>query len=227
MIELVVGAEVLLADPARVRSRRTSGRCPRSPARTTSPGATCCRSRRRTPTGCRVSWRPWIAASAWSGVFMMCDQSTSVVIPALMHSSAPQRFAAIDVVRPVVRRELVEDRAEVRDQRVVRRAGPDRRLPGVAVGVDEARDDDVARPRRSTSASAAREVPADRRDLVALDQDVGARQLADARGPGTGRSHRGSGLRSATAMLPSRCCVPPWSLPCARGSPVSALLPPG
>ena len=35
-----------------------------------------------------------MAASAWSGVFMMCDQSTSVVMPALMHSSAPQRLAA-------------------------------------------------------------------------------------------------------------------------------------
>ncbi len=41
-----------------------------------------------------VSWRPLTAASAWSGVFMMCDQSTSVVMPALMHSSAPHRFAA-------------------------------------------------------------------------------------------------------------------------------------
>ena len=75
---------------------------------------------------------------------MMCDQSTSVVMPALMHSSAPQRLRGVDVVGPVVRRELVEDRPEVGDQREVRRARPDRRLPGVAVGVDEARDDDVA-----------------------------------------------------------------------------------
>jgi hypothetical protein len=42
----------------------------------------------------RDSWSPRIAASAWSGVFMMCDQSTSVVMPALMLSSEPQRFAA-------------------------------------------------------------------------------------------------------------------------------------
>ena len=41
-----------------------------------------------------VSSSPSIAASAWSGVFMMCDQSTSVVMPALMHSRAPHRFAA-------------------------------------------------------------------------------------------------------------------------------------
>jgi hypothetical protein len=41
-----------------------------------------------------LSWSPLIAASACAGVFMMCDQSTSVVMPALMHSSAPQRLAA-------------------------------------------------------------------------------------------------------------------------------------
>ena len=41
-----------------------------------------------------ASWRPLTAASACSGVFMMCDQSTSVVMPALMHSSAPHWFAA-------------------------------------------------------------------------------------------------------------------------------------
>ena len=56
---------------------------------------------------------------------------------------APQ-VGGVDVVRPIVRRELVEDGPEVGDQREVGRAGPDRRLPGVAVGVDEARDDDVA-----------------------------------------------------------------------------------
>jgi hypothetical protein len=41
-----------------------------------------------------ASRRPWTAASAWSGVFMMCDQSTSVVMPAFAHSIAPHRFAA-------------------------------------------------------------------------------------------------------------------------------------
>ena len=41
-----------------------------------------------------VSLRPWTAASAWAGVFMMCDQSTSVVMPAFRHSSAPHWFAA-------------------------------------------------------------------------------------------------------------------------------------
>jgi hypothetical protein len=35
-----------------------------------------------------------MAASGWSGVLLMCDQSTSVVMPALMHSSAPARFEA-------------------------------------------------------------------------------------------------------------------------------------
>ena len=35
------------------------------------------------------SLNPRIASSEWSGVFWMCDQSSSVVTPALMHSSAP------------------------------------------------------------------------------------------------------------------------------------------
>jgi hypothetical protein len=40
------------------------------------------------------SARPWIAASGCSGVLLMCDQSTSVVMPALRHSSAPARLPA-------------------------------------------------------------------------------------------------------------------------------------
>ena len=60
---------------------------------------------------------------------------------------APQ-VAGVHVVGPVVRGELVEDPGEVGAERVVRGARPDRRLPRVAVGVDEARDDDVAGRRR-------------------------------------------------------------------------------
>jgi hypothetical protein len=33
-------------------------------------------------------------ASGWSGVLLMCDQSTSVVMPALRHSRAPARLLA-------------------------------------------------------------------------------------------------------------------------------------
>ena len=92
---------------------------------------------------------------------------------------APQ-VGRVDVVGPVVRRELVEDRPEVGDQREVRRARPDRRLPGVPVGVDEARDDDVAgrvdRPR-----AVGRQAVADGGDPVVLDQDVGAGHLAERR----------------------------------------------
>ena len=82
------------------------------------------------------------------------------------------------VVGAVVRRELVEDAPEVGDQREVRSAGPDRRLPGVAVGVDEARDDDVA-GRVDDLRPVGRDVRPDGRDLVVLDQDARARQLSD------------------------------------------------
>ena len=56
---------------------------------------------------------------------------------------APQ-VAGVDVIGPIVRRELVEDGPEVGAERVVGRRRPDRRLPGVPMGVDEAGDDDVA-----------------------------------------------------------------------------------
>ena len=35
-----------------------------------------------------------MAASGCSGVLLMCDQSTRVVMPALTHSSAPARLLA-------------------------------------------------------------------------------------------------------------------------------------
>ena len=94
VIRPVVGAEVLLADAACLVAVDASRRCRASPARTTSPGATCCGKPKANTDRMPVSWRPLTAASAWSGVFMMCDQSTSVVMPALMHSIAPQRLAA-------------------------------------------------------------------------------------------------------------------------------------
>ena len=178
--QAVVGAEVLLPEPPRVGTVRGQ-----DAARVVGPEPPVHERRVAEPVGehrpdLRRPGGPWMPASAWSGVFMMCDQSTSVVMPALMHSSAPHRFAGVDVVRPVVRGELVEDRPEVRDQRVVRGARPDRRLPRVAMGVDEARDDDVAgrvdhlRPVRG-------QVRADGGDRVALDEHVGSGQLAQGR----------------------------------------------
>ena len=44
----------------------------------------------RIPVSCSAG----IAASGWSGVLLMCDQSTSVVMPALRHSSDPARLEA-------------------------------------------------------------------------------------------------------------------------------------
>ena len=82
----------------------------------------------------------------------MCDQSTSVVMPALRHSSDPGEVARVHVLGPVDRREGVEDLDEVVVEGGVGRAAADRGLPGVPVGVDEAGDDDAAgrvdRPRR-------------------------------------------------------------------------------
>ena len=90
------------------------------------------------------SWRPLIAGVGVVGRVhdvRPVDERRDARVDAL--ERAPQ-VGGVDVVGPVVRRELVEDVPEVGDQRVVRGARPDRRLPGVAVGVDEARDDDVA-----------------------------------------------------------------------------------
>ena len=92
----------------------------------------------------RSSAAPSTAASAWSGVFMMCDQSTSVVMPALRHSRAPHWFAARTSSARYFGANWSRIAAEVGAQGVVGRAGPDRRLPRVAVGVDEAGDHDVA-----------------------------------------------------------------------------------
>ncbi len=90
---------------------------------------------------------------------------------------APQ-VAGIDVIGPVLGRELVQDRPEVRAQRVVRRGRADGRLPGVPMGVDEAGNDDVPIGVDHLRAIG-RQVRPDLRDRVALDQDVGARQLAE------------------------------------------------
>ena len=84
----------------------------------------------------------------------------------------------VDVLRSVVRGELVEDRAEVGDQGEVGGAGPDARLPCVPMGVDEAGDDDVA-GRIDDPGVVGRQVGADRSDLVVHDQDVRLRHLAE------------------------------------------------
>ena len=102
---------------------------------------------------------------------------------------SPQR-RRVDVLRTVVRRELVEDRAEVGDQREVGRAGPDARLPGVAVRVDEPGDDDVAirlddsRPIGATGSA--------RRRRSCRPPPARPRSRARrARDPGSARSRRG------------------------------------
>ena len=90
------------------------------------------------------------------------------------------QVAGVYVVGPVVRRELVEDAAEVRTEGVIRGAGPDRRLPGVPMRVDEARDDDVAGGIDGPG-SVGGQVAADLGDPVILDEDVGAGHLTELR----------------------------------------------
>ncbi len=86
----------------------------------------------------------------------------------------------VDVFRPVVRGELVEDGAEVGDQGEVGGTGPDAGLPGVAMGVDEARDDNVAGG-VDDPGTVGRQVLADGGDLVILDQQVCIRHLPELR----------------------------------------------
>jgi hypothetical protein len=90
----------------------------------------------------------------------------------------PPQVAGVHVIGPIVRCELVEDGAEVGAQRVVRGARPDRGLPGMPMGVDEAGDHDIAIGLDHPGAIRA-QAPADPGDLVALDEDVRARHLAE------------------------------------------------
>jgi hypothetical protein len=130
----------------------------------------------------------------------------------------------INVVGAVVRRELVEDRPEVGDQREVRRARPDRGLPRVAVGVDEARNDDVAVGVDNLRVCRT-QVRADLGDRVALDEDVGAGQLAQCRILGQdGAASDQCSFGHCIAPFPA-AARPPGPPP-TRRSIVTALLPP-
>ena len=177
--ELVVGAEVLLPQPAGVGAVRGQ-----DAARVVRPEPPVRERRVAEAVG---EHRPD------AGVLQPLDRRVRVV--RRVHDVRPvheRRDARVDalerapavrrehVVRPVVRSELVEDRAEVGDQREVRGARPDRRLPRVAVGVDEARDHDVAGGIDDPRA-VRRQVRPDGGDGVAVDEDVGLRQLAEGR----------------------------------------------
>ena len=95
VIRPVVGVEVLLADPARVGAvdGQDAARVvrPEPPVLTSDVFAEPVGEDGPDPGLLEARGSP---ASAWSGVFMMCDQSTSVVMPALMHSSEPHRLPA-------------------------------------------------------------------------------------------------------------------------------------
>ena len=125
-----------------------------------------------------ASFRPWIAASECSGVLLMCDQSSSVVTPALSASSAPAWFADAHVLRAVVAADVSEHRGEVLVERAAREDAAHRRLPRVPVRVHESGHDDhpgridLLRVRYA-------EVGPDVHDDAVLDEDFAVRDLAD------------------------------------------------
>ncbi|MCQ0009012.1 hypothetical protein [Actinomadura madurae] len=112
-------------------------------------------------------------ASVWAGPSWMCDQSTSVVMPESRHSSAPGERPGVDVVRAVAGRQLAEDAGQVGGERAVGEDRAERRLPGVAVRVDEARHDDAAGGVDRLGAGGGGQFSADRGDAAVLDEHVG------------------------------------------------------
>ena len=104
------------------------------------------------------------------------DQRGDAGVEALQR---PGQVAGVDVLGPVERCEGVEHLDEVVVQGRVRRAVADRRLPGVPVGVDEARDDDLARAVDDLGVGLDGGLDAD--DLVVLDQHVAGGPVPDVR----------------------------------------------
>ncbi|MGX1365955.1 hypothetical protein RKD19_001314 [Streptomyces canus] len=125
-----------------------------------------------------VSFRARIAASGCSGVLLMWDQSTSVVMPALRHSRAPREVGRVDVLGGVEGGEGVQDVDEVVVEGGVRRHVADRGLPGVAVGVDEAGNHDATGHVEDFGVRA--DLAVHRGDPAVLDEDVPPRQVPDA-----------------------------------------------
>ena len=85
----------------------------------------------------------------------------------------------VDIVRPIERREGVQDLDKIIIESGVRRAASDGALPGVPVRVDQSRDDDV--PADVDDLGIRLDVGSDLHDLVALDQDVAFRQVTNIR----------------------------------------------
>ena len=134
------------------------------------------------------------------------DQRCDAGVDALERAPLCRR---VDVLRPVVRSELVEDRAEVGDQSEVGGTGPDARLPRVPMGVDEAGDDDVAR-RIDDPSTVGRQVFPDGSDLVVLDQHVRLRHLAELRvlGQDNPAAYEDS-ISHSSGLSPCRWASPP------------------
>lgn len=79
----------------------------------------------------------------------------------------------VDVVRAVAGRQLAEDAGQVGGERAVGEDRAERRLPGVAVRVDEARHDDAAGGVDRLGAGGGGQFSADRGDAAVLDEHVG------------------------------------------------------
>ena len=168
--EALVRIEVLPADPARILG--LDQRAVEPPIRERSVGESVCvyRSESDVPE----SADGLVGMLGRVGDVRPVQQSGDAGVDALERT--PQ-VAGIDVLGPVVGRERVQDSREVLAQSVIGGTAADRRLPGVAMSVDEAWDDDVARGLEYLGALGA-QVEAYCGNPVFLDENVGTGHVA-------------------------------------------------
>ncbi|WP_329048146.1 hypothetical protein OG738_37570 [Amycolatopsis sp. NBC_01488] len=100
--------------------------------------------------------------------------------PEFSASDPAEQVAEVDVFGPVVRLERAVHRDAVLVERPVGAEAAERRLPGVAVGVDEPGQHDLARGVDDLGVGAV-DSGADGRDPAVLDQHVTAGEIPDGR----------------------------------------------
>ena len=120
-----------------------------------------------------------MAASVCAGLLPMCDQSSTVVTPALIAPSALTRSPMWTSSGRITAAHGAQDVAHVVVEQTVGQAVADRALPHVPVRVDEPRHDDHVRGVDHLRVGA--DVRADRGDPAFLDQHVGGVEVADLR----------------------------------------------
>ena len=128
--------------------------------------------------------------------------------PAVERLQRAHVVAGVDVLGPEGARDLEPHAAEVVEQRPVRADAAHRRLPGVAVRVHEAGQDQRSRPRRPPARRRPRPIGPIARDAAVLDHDVRALEPAL---PGIADQHLPTAHHQphARQYLRSRC-FPTW-----------------